>query len=141
MVIQKEIIVNRDNFVDNHPFNFEPDPILEPIVEGEQITPLIGLGHQITVMLEKADWLKGDLVVITGEARVAQGQVLVTITEPSIDEDTDGKVRTLNALVTDEGTYAILFGTDFKLSPLGEYTVFVQQRESTTETISFNLIE
>lgn len=133
--LQKEIIVNRDNFKDNHPFNFEPDPILEPIVEGEQISPLVGVGHQITVMLEKEDWLKGELVVISGEARVAQGQVEITITQP------DGNVRHLNAIVTDNGKYQIFFGTDFKLSPLGEYNVFVQQRNSTSETISFILIE
>ncbi len=133
--LQKEIIINRDNFNDNHPFNFEPDPILEPAVEGEQISPLTGVGHQITVKLEKAEWLKGELVVISGEARVAQGQVELTITQP------DGDVRNLNAIVTDNGQYQIFFGTDFKLSPLGEYTVFVQQRNSTSEIISFILVE
>jgi hypothetical protein len=139
--LKSEIIVNRDNFKDNHPFNFEPDPILEPPVEGEQISPLVGLGHKITVTLEKADWLKGELVVISGEARVAQGQVEITITQPPTNEDPFGKVRHLNAIVTDKGQYQIFFGTDFKLSPLGEYTVFVQQRNSTSETISFNLVE
>ena len=75
------------------------------------------------------------MVVISGEARVAQGQVEITIKQP------DGNVRNLNAIVTDNGKYQIFFGTDFKLSPLGEYTVFVQQRNSTSETISFKLVE
>lgn len=133
--LQTEIIVNRDNFKDNHPFVFEPEEFEDPPVVGEQISPLTGVGHQITVMLEKADWLKGELVVISGEARVAQGQVEITITQP------DGDVRHLNAIVTDDGKYQIFFGTDFKLSPLGEYTVFVEQRDNISETISFNLIE
>ncbi len=139
--LQIEIIINRDNFNDNHPFNFEPDPILEPSIEGEQSSPLTGVGHQITVKLEKAEWLKGELVVISGEARVAQGQVEITITQPPTDEDPNGKVRHLNAIVTDNGQYQIFFGTDFKLSPIGEYTVFVQQRNSTSEIISFILVE
>ena len=132
---QIEIITNRDNFKDNHPFDFEPEDFDDPPIEGEQISPLVGVGHQITIELEKTEWLKGELVSISGNARVAQGQVQLTITQP------DGDVRSLNAIVTDEGKYQIFFGTDFKLSPLGEYTVFVQQRNSTSETISFILVE
>jgi hypothetical protein len=133
--LQAEIIANRDQINDNHPFDFEPEAFEDEPIEGVQITPLVGIGHQITVMLEKSDWLKGELVMISGEARVAKGQVELTITQP------DGDVRYLNAIVTDEGKYQIFFGTDFKLSPLGEYTVFVQQRDNTSETISFKLVE
>jgi hypothetical protein len=133
--LQSEIITNRNQIGNNHPVDFEPEAFEDEPIEGVQITPLVGIGHQITVMLEKAEWLKGELVSISGEARVAQGQVQLTITQP------DGDVRNLNAIVTDNGKYQIFFGTDFKLSPLGEYTVFVQQRNSTSETISFILVE
>jgi len=132
---QIEIVKNRDQIKDNHPVDFVPEEFEDPPVEGVQITPLVGVGHQITVNLEKSEWLKGELVSISGAARVAQGQVLLTITQP------DGDVRNLNAIVTDDGKYQIYFGTDFKLSPIGEYTVFVQQRNSTSETISFILVE
>jgi hypothetical protein len=133
--LQAEIIKNRNQIDDNHPVDHTPESFEEEPVVGEQSNPLTGIGHQITVMLEKAEWLKGELVVISGEARIAQGQVEITITQP------DGDVRNLNAIVTDNGQYQIFFGTDFKLSPLGEYTVFVQQRNSTTEIISFVLVE
>ncbi len=133
--LQAEIIKNRNQIDDNHPVDHTPEAFEEEPVIGEQSNPLTGIGHQITVMLEKAEWLKGELVVISGEARIAQGQVEITITQP------DGDVRNLNAIVTDNGQYQIFFGTDFKLSPTGEYTVFVQQRNSTTETISFVLVE
>jgi hypothetical protein len=133
--LQVEIITNRNQIDDYHPVDFVPEAFVDEPIEGVQITPLVGIGHQITVMLEKAEWLKGELVSISGEARVAQGQVQLTITQP------DGDVRNLNAIVTDNGRYQIFFGTDFKLSPIGEYTVFVQQRNSTSETISFMLVE
>ncbi len=132
---QAEIIINRETIDNNHPVNFEPEEFEEEPVIGEQLSPLIGIGHQITVELEKLEWFKGDLISISGDARVAQGQVKLIIVEP------DGKVRNLNAIVTDEGKYQIFFGTDFKLSLLGEYTVVVQQRENISETISFILVE
>ncbi len=138
---QIEIVKNTGQIHDNHPVSFEPEKFEEEPVIGEQSTPLIGIGHQITVELEKAEWLKGELVSISGEARVAEGQVVVTITEPKIDEDIDQKVRTLNAIVTNDGRYQIFFGTDFKLSPLGEYAVLVQQRDRISQTISFMLVE
>ena len=138
---QAEIVVNRETIANNHPVSFEP-PVdeVEPVI-GEQATPLIGIGFQITVELEKAEWFKGDLVNISGDARVAEGQVKLTVTEPPTAEDPKGKVRNLNAIVTDEGRYQIFFGTDFKLSPIGEYTVSVQQRDNISETISFFLVE
>ncbi len=132
---QAEIITNRETIDNNHPVNFEPEEFEEDPVIGEQITPLIGIGHQITVELEKLEWFKGDLIAISGDARVAQGQVKLTIVEP------DGKIRILNAIVTDEGRYHVFFGTDFKPSLLGEYTVLAQQRENISETISFILVE
>ena len=132
---QAEIVVNRETIDNNHPVSFEPEEFEEEPVIGEQVTPLIGIGFQITVELEKAEWFKGDLVNISGDARVAEGQVKLTVIEP------DGKVRNLNAIVTDEGRYQIFFGTDFKLSLIGEYTVSVQQRENISETISFFLVE
>lgn len=133
--LQAEIITNRDQINDNHPVTFVPEEFEEEPVIGEQSTPLIGIGHQITVELEKAEWSKGALVSISGEARVAEGQVKLTITQP------DGEIRILNAIVTDEGRYQIFFGTDFKLSPTGEYAVLVQQRDRISETISFILVE
>ncbi len=132
---QAEIVVNRETIDNNHPVSFEPEVFEDEPVIGEQATPLIGIGFQITVELEKSEWFKGDLVNISGDARVAEGQVKLTVIEP------DGKVRNLNAIVTDEGRYQIFFGTDFKMSLTGEYTVSVQQRDNISETISFFLVE
>lgn len=124
--LQEEIIVNRDNFKDNHPFNFEPE---ELPVEGE--TEAFSVLLEIT--LEKENWLCGETVVFTGNAVSFVGQVRATVSEP------DGNERYLNAIVYPSGEYRFSFGTPFDCK-VGEHGVFVEQGHKKSQTVSFNLV-
>ncbi len=124
--LKDEIIINRDNFIDNHPFNFEPE---ELEVEGETEA----FSTLLEINLEKENWLCGEIVVFTGQAVSHVGQVRATVTEP------DGNERNLNAIVYPSGEYRFSFGTPFDCK-VGEHGVFVEQGHKKSQTVSFNLI-
>ena len=132
---QAEIVKTKDKINDNHPFDFEPEELVDPSVEGEQITPTVeGVAHQLTIHLERSEWLRGEHVIITGDARIGEGQVEAVIEPPK------GDTRYLNAIVKGTGEYQFNFGTDFD-SPLGEYLIHVEQRNKISETVMFTLGE
>lgn len=123
--LKEEIIVNRDNFNDNHPFNFEPEEM--PVVgETEAFSNLL------EITLEKENWICAETVVFTGSAVSFQGQVSATVNEP------DGNIRYLNAIVYPSGEYRFSFGTPFDCQ-VGEYGVYVQQGHKKSQTVSFTI--
>ncbi len=129
--LKKEIIVNRDNFNDNHPFDFEP---IEVPVEGETEA----FSNLLPITLEKENWICAETVVFTGEAVPFGGQVQATVLEPLAEGDEKRNERFLNAIVYPSGEYRFSFGTAFDC-PVGVYDVFVYQGHKNSETVSFTI--
>ncbi len=122
----KEIIINQDNFLDNHPFNFEPEEIP---VESE----IEAFSTLLAINIKKPNWICGEKIIFTGNALAHGPQVRAQVTEP------DGNERYLNAIVYPNGEYSAPFGTPLGC-PLGEYSVFVEQGRQKSQTVSFNIV-
>ncbi len=125
--LRTEIVKNSDNFIDNHPFNFEPEEF-EVVGEVEAFSTLLA------ITLERENWQCAQTVVFTGDAIAHGPQVQATVTEP------DGDERYLNAIVYPTGEYRFSFGTPLGCE-LGEYSVFVEQGKKKSQTVSFTLRE
>lgn len=124
---QEEIVKNRDDIRNNHPFQHEPE---ELPVESDVVV----FSSLLEIHMEKSEWLRGETIIFSGNALVNAGQVEALIVEPN------GNNRYINAIVHQDGTYNFVFGTDFE-SEMGEYTISVSQRTRTSQTISFILGE
>ncbi len=127
-----KIVANSDKIADNHPYDFEPE---ELPVESE-VTVFSSL---LEIQIEQETWIQGQDIVFTGKGLVNAGQIEITITEPLAEGAEERNERFLNAIVHNDGTWTFRYITDFN-SQLGEYEVFVEQRNRISQTILFTVI-